>query len=409
MLPTPPSPTRRGPLSGVRVLDLTQVLAGPYGSLLLADMGAEVIKIERPPQGDPARQITPFVEGESVYFWSVNRNKRSVLLDLTQEAGRNVFLDLVRETDVLLDNFRPGVMARLGLDFPRLAEINPRLIACSISAFGQDGPYRDRPAFDLVIQAMSGLMSITGEAGRPPMRMGLPMGDLGGGLFAVIGILAALHERAQTGRGQKLDLSLLDGLVGMQTYLASTYLATGEEPEPVGSGHHNIVPYQAFEAADGWLVVAIFTDAFWGKLCQAMGLDALGDDPGYRRSAQRTAQRDTLLPLLEARFREEPRDEWLRRLEAADVPCAPVYSLGETLADPQVQHRGMTLTLDHPTAGEVGVAGPPLTFASSAGEHRAPPLLGQHTREVLREIAGYSADQIERLAREGVIPPDAER
>jgi crotonobetainyl-CoA:carnitine CoA-transferase CaiB-like acyl-CoA transferase len=281
---------------------LTQTLAGPYGALLLADMGADVVKIERPPHGDPSRRIPPFVDGESAYFLSVNRNKRSMVLDLGQEAGLAVFYDLVRQADVVLDNFRPGVTERLRVDYPRLAQINPRIIVCSISAFGQDGPYRDRPAYDLVVQAMSGLMSVTGESERPPVRMGLPMGDLGGGLFAALGILAALLERERTGRGQMVDVSLLDGLIGLHTYLASTYFATGRNPAPVGSAHHNIVPYQAFATADAYLAVATFTEAFWQKLCRAMELEPLIDDPRFRTNELRVQNRETLIPMLDSRF-----------------------------------------------------------------------------------------------------------
>lgn len=391
------------PLADIRVIDLTQALAGPFASMLLADMGAEVIKVERPPSGDPARQIPPHVNGVSAYFLSVNRNKQSILLDLSLAEGREAFYDLARHSDVVLDNYRPGVVQRLGIDYETLAGVNERLISCSISAFGADGPHAGRPAYDLVVQAMSGLMSITGEAGRPPVRMGLPMGDLGGGLFAVIGIQAALLQRRSSGRGQKVDVSLLDSLVGMQTYLASTYFATGVEPRPVGSGHHNIVPYQAFRAADAYFVVATFTDAFWVQLCRALGRDDLGSDPRFRDNEGRKQHREEIVTVLEDLFQERPRAEWLALLEEAGVPCAPVNSLGEALADPQVAHREMTMTLEHPAAGAVKVAGTPLKFEGAEMPCRPPPKAGEHTRSVLRHVAGYDGERIDALYAAGVV------
>lgn len=391
------------PLSGIRILDLTQVIAGPYASLLLADMGAEVIKIERPPHGDPARQIRPLINGESAYFMSVSRNKRSLFLDLSRPDGTQIFYDLVCQSDVVLDNFRPGVTKRLGINYEKLTAVNPRIIACSISSFGQDGPYCKRPAFDLVVQAMSGLMSVTGEPDRPPVRMGLPMGDLGGGMFAVMGILAALFQRNQTGKGQNIDIALLDSLIGMHTYLASTYFATGQEPEPVGSGHHNIVPYQAFETADSYLVVATFTDAFWVKLCRALELPHLRDDSRFRTNALRVQNRDNLIPILAGTFRQRPRAEWLARLEAAGVPSGPVNSLGEALSDPQVAHRQMTLSVDHPAAGEVRLAASPLKFHGEPTPAQPPPLPGQHTNQILAEIAQYTPEHIAELRAKGVI------
>lgn len=391
------------PLSGVRILDLTQVIAGPYASLLLADMGAEVIKIERPPHGDPARRIQPLINDESAYFMSVNRNKCSLFLDLAQPEGKQVFYDLARRSDVVLDNFRPGVTRRLEITHEVLTAVNPGIITCSISSFGQDGPYHKRPAFDLVVQAISGLMSVTGEAGRPPVRMGLPMGDLGGGIFAVLGIVAALFQRNQTGQGQNVDIALLDSLIGMHTYLASTYFATGQEPEPVGSGHHNIVPYQAFATADATLVVATFTDAFWTRLCQALELPNLRDDARFRTNARRVQNRDSLIPILAETFRQHPRAEWLKRLEKAGVPSGPVNSLGEAMSDPQVAHRQMTMSVNHPTAGEVRLAASPLKFHGEPTPNRPPPLPGQHTDEILAEIAGYTPEQIAELRANGVI------
>ena len=398
------NPTSNRPLDGVRVLDLSHVLAGPYCSLLLADMGADVIKIERPPSGDPARQIPPLVGGESAYFLSVNRNKRSLVLDLRQPAGQQVFFDLVQHADVVLENFRPGVATRLGFDYPKIAEHNSRIIGCSISAFGQDGPYRTRPAFDLVVQALSGVMSMTGEPGRPPVRMGLPIGDLSSGVFAALGILAALFERERTGRGRLVDVAMLDSMIGLLTYLASNYFATGSEPAPVGSAHHNIVPYQAFETADGYIVVAVLIETFWENLCKAMELEYLINDPRFGSNTDRVKNKKALIPLLEATFRKRTGAEWLKVLDEADVPCAPVNSIGEALADPQVAHRKMVTTVEHPTAGEVRMTRTPLIFQHAEGNDARPaPLLGQHTNEILRDVVKYSPEQIENLLAQGTV------
>ena len=392
-----------GPLKGVRVLDLTQVLAGPYCSLLLADMGADVVKIERPPDGDPVRKLPPLVNGESTYFLTVNRNKRSMMLDLSHPDGVQVFYDLTRGADVVLDNFRPGVMERLSIDYPQLQKINPSIIICSISAFGSDGPYHKLPAYDLIIQAMSGAMSVTGEAGRPPVRMGLPMGDLGGGLFGALGVMATLFERERSGRGQQVDVSLLDGLVGMLTYLASSFFATGQQPEPVGSAHPSIVPYQAFETSDGYLVVAVLSEAFWINLCKAMQLERLTADSRFISNALRIQNRQDLIPVLEDAFRQRSRAEWLEILAGAGVPAGPVNSLGEALLDPQVTHRKMITSVNHPVAGEVGMSVTPLKGMGAGGKSRPAPLLGQHTREVLGELSDYSTEAVEKLLSQGVI------
>ena len=304
-----------------------------------------------------ARQIPPFLGGESAYFLSVNRNKCSILLALDTAEGRALFLELVRHADVVLDNFRPGVMARLGMEYEQLAAVNPRIITCSISAFGQDGPYRERPAFDLVVQAMSGLMSITGEPDRPPVRMGLPMSDLGGGIFAVLGIMALLR-RAQTGQGQLVDVALLDGLVGMYTYLAGTYFATGEELTPVGSAHHNIVPYQAFSTADGYVVVATFSDAFWLKLCAALERPDLTANPRFRTNAGRAEYRDVLVPPLEGETSTKsaalPDTEYLSQvLEIQDPHAVPqltannTFFEGFTAGDIIIHGNGRTVTDEH--------------------------------------------------------------
>jgi crotonobetainyl-CoA:carnitine CoA-transferase CaiB-like acyl-CoA transferase len=391
-------------LSGVRILDLTQFLAGPYGSMLLGDLGAEVIKIEAPGRGDPMRQMPPhFLEGESAYFLSVNRNKRSVTLDLKHPTGREVFLDLVRVSDVVLDNFRPGVMQKLGLDYETLRRVNPRIIACSISGFGQAGPYRDRPAFDLVLQAMSGAMSITGEPGRVPVRMGIPMGDLAGGMFAAQAICAALYARERTGEGCYIDLGLLDCLTSLLTYVAQYYLASGEVPGPAGSQHQSVVPYGAFATADGYLVIAAFTEKFWQGICRALERPDLAEDPRFVRNALRVQNRDALMPILEAEFRKRTTAEWLARLEAEGVPCGPIYTVDQVLTDPQIAARNMLVHVQHPLIGDLPVLGNPVKVADAEERFDPPPLLGQHTEEVLREVLGYSKEKVAALREAGVI------
>ncbi|MBI4635543.1 MAG: CoA transferase [Candidatus Rokubacteria bacterium] len=393
-------------LEGVRVLDLSRMLAGPYGSMLLGDMGAEVIKIEEPDGGDPMRAMGPpfLPDGESAYFLAINRNKKSVAIDLTREAGRTVFLDLVREADVVWENFRPGVLERLGCEYGRLAALNPRLIMCSISAYGQAGPYRDWPAFDLALQAMGGAMSITGEAGGRPVRMGLPIGDLAGGMFGAFAVAGALYRRSGTGEGAYIDLSLLDCQVSLLTYIAQYFWTDARVPEPMGSGHTSVVPYQALATRDGHLIVAVFAEKFWARFCRAVDHPEWEHDPRFRTNRDRVANRDVLAPLVEAVFPARTTDEWLARFHAHDVPAAPVLTVDRVLSNPQVSHRGMVVEMRHPRHGPLPTLGTPIKVDGTPGLGvTPPPRLGEHTDEVIAQLLKYSSERIADLRRVGAI------
>jgi len=391
---------------GVRVLDLSRMLAGPYGSQLLADLGAEVIKIEEPDGGDPVRGMgPPFLPGgESAYFLAINRSKKSVALDLTKEAGREVFYDLVRRSDVVLENFRPGVMERLGCGWAKLWSLNQRLVVCSISAYGQEGPYRDRPAFDLALQAMGGAMSLTGEPGRAPVRMGLPVADLAGGLFGALAVAGALLRRERTGEGARIDLSLLDCQVSLLTYVAQYFWADGRVPGPLGSAHASVAPYGACATRDGHLVVAVFTEKFWGGFCKALGRPEWERDPRFLTNRDRVANRAALMPLVEAELATRTTADWLARLEAEGVPAAPIQSVDRVLDDVQIRQRGMVVEMDHPVHGRVPTLGTPLKVDGAMGLSVAPPpRLGEHTDRVLRELLEYPAARIAELRSTGAI------
>ena len=404
--PAPPRTERLGtPLAGVRILDFTRVLAGPFGTMILGDLGAEVIKVEQPAHGDGVRGIGPFYPGGlSHYFLAINRNKKSIAVDLKAPAGRALILDLVEHCDVVIENFRPGVMDRLGLGFDELVQRRRDLIMCSISGFGRSGPMAEKPSFDLVSQALSGVMSVTGEATGPPTKMGLPMGDLGGGLWGCIAVLAALHRRGRDERPQYVDLSLLEGLVGMLGYLGQLALLTGETPQRVGSSHLNIVPYGMFEVKDGHLVLALHVGSFWRGFCRAIDREDLMDDERFRTSAARSEHRSELLPIVEKILKQKTRAEWQEVLDAADVPHAPLLDVVEALQQEQVVQREVLQKVTHPTEGEVDVVGSVVRFV---GEERSPlappPLLGEHGREICRSILGWDDGAIGRLVESGVL------
>ena len=391
-----------GPLSGIRVLDLSRVLSGPYATMLLGDLGADVIKVERPGLGDDTRAFPPIEQGESHYFLSVNRNKRSIVVDLRNPDGREVIRRLATGCDVVIENFRPGVADGIGIGYDALRALNERLIYCSISAFGQDGPWAGNAGFDVVVQALSGVMSVTGEPDGPPQRLGLPMGDLSGGVFAVIGVLAALHERDLTGRGQFIDVGMLDATVGLLGYLAGRYFMTGETPEPIGHGHHNLVPYGTFAAQDGSIVIAVLTESFWPKLCTALGRPDLADDSRYDRNVKRLARRAEVDAIVAEALAGATVEQWCARFRAADVPHAPVLSVAEALESEQARARGTVTTVAHERLGETRVLRPAIRFSASEAPVNAPPVLGADTRDVLDQF-GYAPAEIDQLVAGGAV------
>jgi len=395
------------PLDGVRVLDLSRMLTGGYATMLLGDLGAEVIKIEPPAGGDPLRTMPPhFDRGESAYFLAISRNKKSVTLDLRKDAGRAIFHRLVEQADVVFDNFRPGVLQRLGADYLTLREIHRPIVCCSNSTYGHTGPLKDGPGFDLVIQALSGMMSYTGEPGRPPARMGAPMGDLAGSLFAAYAISSALYAREQTGEGRQIDLSLLDCLVSLHTYVSQYYWVGDQIPTPAGSGHMSVVPYRAYRTADGYLTIAVFVDKFWKLLCDVLGTSNLGSDERYATTAARLERRAEVDELIEQRLATKTNAAWMALLQDAGVPAAPVLGVDEVLAHPQLVSRDMIVRVDHPS-GEppaLRMLGNPVR---QPGVHHQPytpaPRLGQHTDQLLGSMLGLTASKLADLRGKNII------
>ena len=367
--------------------------------MTLADLGAEVIKVEMPGSGDDTRAYPPFIGSQSSYFMSTNRNKKSITLDLKSQEGQEVLHRLSAKSDILLENFRPGVTARLSADYATLSKLNPRLIYCSISSFGQTGPYAEKSGYDLIIQGMGGLMGVTGEPDGPPVRIGVAITDIGAGMWAAIAILAALQARTRDGHGQYIDISMMDGSVAWMTYVAGNYFATGKAPPRMGTAHPSIVPYQAFVASDGKsILLGGGNDRIFESLCEGLNLTELAEDPRYGRNESRVKNRGTLIPLLEKRFKEKTRNEWIQILEALGVPVAPVYTIDEIFADEQVRHRGMQIEMPHPELVKIKQIAPAIRMSSTpCVVEFPPPLLGEHTDEVLRSVAGYTDDEIRTL------------
>ncbi len=391
-------------LDGVRILDMSQMLAGPYCSMLMADLGAEVIKIESPGEGDRIRQMGIYrIGGQSAYFLSINRNKKSVTLNLKSERGRELFYELVKKSDVVFDNLRPATLQKLGASYEEVKKHNQKIISCSITAFGPDGPYADWPAFDLTLQAMSGAMSYTGEPGRPPVRMGLPMGDLAGALMAAFSISSALYKREMTGEGCKLDISLLDSIVSLHTYVAQYLVAGSPIPEQIGSGHISVVPYGAFKTADGWITIAIFTERFWENFCKILGVPELAKDPRFVTNNDRSKNRVVLNPMIEEKLKAKTTDEWVEILGRERIPCGALNTMDKVLQDVQLRHRDMVVKVEIPEGGETEMLGNPVKAKDMEQQYRFSPELGEHTEEVLREVVGLEREEIQELKEQGTV------
>ncbi len=392
------------PLHGVRVLDLTRVLAGPFCTLQLADLGAEVIKIEMPGRGDDSRSFGPFIGTESAYFLSLNRNKKSMTLNLKSPEGRDIMKQLVPHFDILVENFRPGTLEKLGLGYDVLSAVNPRLVYAAVSGFGATGPDTQKPAYDIVVQGRGGLMSITGEEEGGPTRVGASIGDIAAGLFTAIAILSALLVARNTGKGQKIDISMLDTQVALLENAIARYTVSGEVPQPLGNRHPSITPFSSFQAHDGYVIIAAGNDRLWTRLCHVMGVPELTDDPRFVDNDSRTQNWSELKPLLEAVIQQKPVEYWLEHLERENIPCGRIQRVDQVLQDPQITARDMIRNMVLKTGEQFTVAGIPYKFSSANCEKIvSPPILGEHTGEMLQTLLGLDKGQIERLAQKEVI------
>jgi formyl-CoA transferase len=393
------------PLSGYRVLDLSRILAGPYGAMMLGDQGAEVIKVERPGTGDDTRTWgPPFAGGESAYYLCCNRNKKSIAVDLKSPAGVNVVQELAKLSDVLIENFTPGLMKRFGLDYETLREINPRLVYASISAYGQDGPYRDRPGYDMVLSAVGGLMFITGERDGNPCKVGVAITDVLTGVHTAGAITSALLWRERSGRGQYLDISLLDIQVSGLANIASNYLVAGQEAKRWGTAHESIIPYQVFGTKDRPIAIAVANQKLWINFCKLIGKEEWMDDPRFESNPKRVENREALLPLLNDVMAQKTCDEWLELFVETAIPCGPVNDMQHLFADEQVRHRNMIAEVPHPTIGTLRLGGIPIKYSETPATIRLhPPLLGEHTDEVLADLLGYAPEKIAALKQQGAI------
>lgn len=394
------------PLSDVRILDFTRVLAGPYCSMILGDLGAEIIKVENPPSGDVTRALgAPYLAGECGYFMSVNRNKKGIVVDLKTGEGKEIIYRLAERCDVAIENFRPGVTKRLGIDYETLNRLNSKIIYCSISTYGETGPYSESPGYDITVQALSGAMSMTAEPDGRPVRMGSPVGDVGGSLYGAIGILAALHERKRSSRGRKLDIAMLDANVAMLSYFAVPFFLDGVTYlDPLGTSHPNQVPYRMYRAKDCYVVVALIGDNFWAPFCRAMGLDELIDDPRYDTNLKRVERRAEVDAILEEVIAKWNGDELIDHFNKNGIPGARVKTLDLAFKDPQVLAREMVVVVEHPRCGAIKMLGNPIKMPQDGdSKFGPPPLLGQHTREVLLNLLGYSNKKVDSLEKKGII------
>jgi crotonobetainyl-CoA:carnitine CoA-transferase CaiB-like acyl-CoA transferase len=391
-------------LDGIKVLDLSRTLAGPFCTMLLGDMGADIIKVEQPGKGDETRKFTPPTwDGISSYYLASNRNKRSIAIDLKSEEGREIIYNLAKESDIFVENFRTGALDKLGLGYEQMKEINPRLIYCSISGFGRTGPEKNRAGYDLLLQGYGGLMSITGDPDGPPVKVGTSIVDLTAGMFAAYGILSAIIAREKTGKGQFIDVSLLDGQVTLLNYLATSYFATGKPAGRMGSAHPSIVPYQAFPAKDMSIILAVPNNGLWEKCCLAMGWEDLLEDPRFITNDDRVAHRTTLVDIISKRLSKLDSREIFERLDAVGVPCGPIHTVDQVVNHPHVRAREMILEVEHPIVKNLKMAGFPIKLSETpASVRRYPPLLGEHTEEILGEL-GLSPEQIEGLKKKQIV------
>ena len=393
-----------GPLKGIRVLDLTRILAGPYATMILRDLGAEVIKIEQPGVGDEARDFGPFKNDFSLYFMSVNRGKKSVTLNLKAPRGKELLLELVKGSDILVENFRPGTMEKLGLGYESLKAHHPSLLYAACSGFGQTGPYAMRGAYDMIIQGMGGIISITGEPDRPPVRVGTSIGDITSALFTAIGILSALRHRDQTGEGQLIDVGMLDCQVAILENAMVRYFSTGDIPRPLGRRHPAITPFEVFESADGYVVIAIGNNELWRKFCEHANHPELIDNERFHTNALRTENHESLFPILAEIMCHRTTDAWVEALEEIGVPCGPVNTVDKVANDPQVLARDMIAEVEHEVTGTVQIPGIPIKLSETPGQIDAPaPNLGEHTSEVLTGLLGVGVEEVNQLKQDGVV------